>query len=148
MKSAETRARISAAKMGHEVTPEARAKFSASVSRALIGRPVAEVTRARIAAKQAGENGHNWQGDQVGYSGIHERARVALPLSCAHADTTCAGKLEVALRRDAAGPLREDRRGFYSPRIEDYFRLCRSHHNRYDGKRPPAPRTRHALART
>lgn len=94
-------------------------------------------TRVKIAAAQRGERAHNWQGTQVGYSGIHKRARAALPAICALGDGTCRGGLEVALRRDATGPLREDHRGLYSPLVGDYWRLCRSHHNRYDGKEPP-----------
>lgn len=108
-------------------------------------------TRRKIAAAQSGEKGRNWRGDEVGYSGIHKRAGQLLPDECAMADATCRGKLEVALRHEAQGPLREDRRGAYSPRVEDYWRLCRSHHNRYDGKKPP-PETRtgrsRALARS
>lgn len=99
----------------------------------------AEETRAKISAAQRGENGHHWSGDEVGYSGIHKRARAVLPQACALEDETCMGKLEVALRREAVGPFRWDTRGRgrYSPRVEDYWRLCRSHHNRYDGKQPP-----------
>ena len=97
----------------------------------------APLTRRKIAAAQAGEQAHNWQGSNVGYSGVHKRARAALPLTCSLADDTCCGKFEVALRKDAMGPLRSDKRGVYSPNLEDYWRLCRSHHNRYDEKEPP-----------
>jgi hypothetical protein len=65
-----------------------------------------------------------------------------LPNECALADATCCGPLDVALRHDAAGPLRQDdKRGVFSSNVDDYWRLCRSHHNRYDGKEPP-PETR------
>ena len=108
-------------------------------------------TRDKIADAQRGDRGYQWRGEHVGYSGIHKRARAALPRACALADATCIGQLEVALRHDAAGPLREDRRGMYSPHLEDYWRLCRSHHNRYDGKQPPPGtwlrRTKRAVAR-
>lgn len=99
--------------------------------------------RRKIAAAQSGEKAHHWAGDEVQYGGVHKRARAALPNECALADATCRGHLEVALKHDAVGPLREDvrGRGLYSPRVEDYWRLCRSHHNRYDGKQPP-PETR------
>lgn len=100
-------------------------------------------TRQKIADAQAGEQGFQWRGVAVEYNGIHKRARAALPTICALTDSTCVGRLEIALRRDAVGPLRADRhgRGDYSPNVSDYWRLCRSHHNRYDGKRPP-PETR------
>jgi hypothetical protein len=42
-------------------------------------------------------------------------------------------------------------RGLYSTAIDDYWRLCKSHHTRYDGKEPPAEtrigRGRRAVAR-
>jgi hypothetical protein len=95
------------------------------------------VTRQKIAATQAGEKGYQWRGEDVGYSGIHKRARAVLPAECSHADDTCKGYLEVALRPDAVGPFREDKRGIYSPQIEDYRMLCRSHHNREHGRVPP-----------
>lgn len=98
-------------------------------------------TRAKIAASQAGELGANWHGEQIGYSGIHKRARKVLPLVCSQADASCCGHIEVALRHDAVGPFGTDKRGEYSKRVEDYWTLCRSHHNRYDGKEPP-PETR------
>jgi hypothetical protein len=122
-------------------TPEARARQSAKASETLRGRPVSAATRARIAAAQADERAHNWRGDEVGYTGVHKRAYKVLPERCELADKTCRGQLEVALRPDAAGPFREDPRGPYSPRVEDYRRLCRSHHNREHGKAPP-PETR------
>lgn len=105
-------------------------------------------TRDKIAAAQSGSLGYQWRGDEVGYSGIHKRARAALPAECALADNTCNGRLEVALRRDAEGPLRHDKRGLYSSSLDDYFRLCRSHHNRYDDKRPPERTLFRAVART
>ncbi len=106
-------------------------------------------TRDKIAAAQRGDKGRNWRGGDVGYSGIHERARALLPDECLYSDATCKGHLEVCLKADAAGPFRDDKRGRYSATVADYIRLCRSHHNRYDGKEPP-PETRvgRALART
>lgn len=108
----------------------------------------APATRRAIGAAQSGSLGYQWRGDDVGYSGIHKRARAALPHECALADHTCKGGLEVALRHDAEGPLREDKRGVYSPRLADYWRLCRSHHNRYDGKQPPPETHFGAMARS
>jgi hypothetical protein len=134
MRSADWRAKLSAAKMGHEVSPETRAKISASVSRALVGREVSEQTRNRIALKQAGERGHNWRGDQVGYGGAHKRHRAALPQICAHCGTT-AGRLDVALSHDTPAERLvwcATRERFYSVRSVDYLRLCRSCHIRYD----------------
>lgn len=133
-KSAQTRARISAAKMGHEVSAETRAKISASVSRAQLGRPISDATAAKIAAAQAGDQGHNWRGDAVGYGGAHKRHRAALPQRCAHCGRSD-GRLDAALRHDAPSERLlwcDKRRRWYSPRTEDYMRLCRSCHLTYD----------------
>lgn len=70
------------------------------------------------------------------YSAAHYRARKVLPRECLHADGTCKGQLEVALRRDApAGLLREEADRLYyfgDDPFEGYIRLCNSHHERYD----------------
>lgn len=108
----------------------------------------APTTRRQIAASQAEDLSHLWRGQDVGYSGIHKRARAVLPMECSLADDSCRGHLEVALRHDARGPIRVDGRGPYSPLVDDYWRLCRSHHNRCDGKIPPLRTSRGALARS
>lgn len=134
MHSAETRAKISAAKMGHEVTAETRIKIGRAVSAALVGRRVSPETRRRIAAAQAGDRGRNWRGDQVGYGGAHKRHRAVLPKECAHCGKTD-GRLDVALRHDAPNDrlIWCPKRGrWYSVQAEDYLRLCRSCHVRYD----------------
>jgi len=93
----------------------------------------------------AAKRGHapsigQWKGTDIGYSGVHYRADLALPSECAHADTSCKGRLEVAFRHDAPVELVRDgdRRGryFVGPPLEGYLRLCRSHHCRYDGIGP------------
>ncbi len=106
-------------------------------------------TRKKIAAAQSGERAHNWQGDDVGYNGIHKRARVVLPMECEHQDSSCKGRLEVALRQDAAiRKWSDSRQRWFSPDVDDYMRLCKSHHMRYDGVAPPPEtRTGRALAR-
>ena len=91
--------------------------------------------RAKIAAANRGERSHRWKGDDVGYFGAHYRHQRALAgQPCAHADENCGGRLECALRYDTPAELvkvdEADRR--YSTRVEDYIRLCRSHHERYD----------------
>ena len=116
--SDETKAKLSAAKLGSKHTPEAKAKIGA----ALTGR--------------AGELNHGWKGDDIGYSAVHYRAKQVLPNVCAHADGTCKGGLECAFKYDTSEEfVRVDHRGCYSARVEDYMRLCQSHHARYDGER-------------
>jgi hypothetical protein len=90
-------------------------------------------TRRKIAATQAGKRSVQWSGDDVGYMGMHKRARAVLPRRCASADGSCAGQLDAALRSDAPAEfLRHTPYGTHSTRLEDYIRLCRSHHVRYD----------------
>ena len=119
---------------GHVVTPETRAKISA----ALTGRTYTDAEReSHGRVDNSGELSATWRGEDVSYNGAHNRARKALPLVCAHADTTCCGQLEVALRRDApADMVRISPRGhayfFGATSSEGYLRLSRSHHRRYD----------------
>lgn len=119
------RAKIGAANKGRTPSAETRAKLSAA-NRRRYENPAA---REKTAAAR-------WQGDDIGYDAAHVRARKALAgQPCSHADHTCKSRLEVALRHDTpAKYVKVDaptgRR--YSPRPEDYMRLCQSHHARYD----------------
>lgn len=143
--SAETRAKLAAARRGKKMSAGHRAKLSspevrAKISATMTGRPLSPDHRAHITETQqlrySREKSPNWRGDEAGYSAVHLRARKVLPLACALADDTCKGRLEVALRH---GSLPESRRRFsavkdlwYSTSTDDYWRLCRSHHVRYD----------------
>lgn len=76
-------------------------------------------------------------GGTITYALVHKRARNALPMECALSDGSCHGRLEVAFAHDTPAEFR--RRSVYggremewSVRVEDYFRLCLSHHQRYD----------------
>lgn len=120
-------------------TPEARARQSARSSKQLRGRKVSGKTRAKLAAAQSGEKGRWWKGDAVGISGAHKRHRAALPKRCEHCGRTD-GRLDAALRKDTPverllGSVRHRRH--YSVHTEDYMRLCRSCHCKYDGIAPP-----------
>jgi hypothetical protein len=115
--------------------PETRAKISATTK----GRSKSDETRARMSAAKMGHEPSigQWKGENVGYSGVHYRAGVALPTECARADDSCKGRLETALRHDAPAHLVRDNdpRGLYyvGDPADGYMRLCRSHHVRYDG---------------
>lgn len=120
------RAAISAAKKGR--------------SNGLEGRPKSPETRAKIAAAHTGTRSANWKGDDVGYIALHERARKVMASECAHCGTT--ERLEAALRKDAAGPLKhatmriagKDRDMTYSTTLSDYMALCVPCHRVYDLK--------------
>ncbi len=76
-------------------------------------------------------------GSRSEYNRVHGQAREALPSVCEYADETCKGRLECALRKDAPADLVRTVEGrstrYYIGSISDgYFRLCISHHARYD----------------
>jgi hypothetical protein len=114
------------------------ANIRARISATTKGRKKSAETRARMSAGKAGHAPSigQWKGQNIGYSGVHYRTELALPMVCAHADSTCKGKLDAALRHDAPKDLLrdDDKRGLYyvGPVAAGYIRLCRSHHRRYD----------------
>ncbi len=72
----------------------------------------------------------SWKGDDAGYAGIHKRARARLPRVCVHCGAT--RNLEAALIHGRATKFsRQGRR--YSTDTNDYVRLCKSCHRKYDG---------------
>jgi hypothetical protein len=119
-----TRAAISAAKKGRP--------------NGIKGRPVSLETRSKISAANSGEGNGSWRGDKAGYVAVHERARKVLPKECAFCGST--ESLECALKKEATGPLKTQemlvagvmRTLRFSTRIDDYMRLCRPCHRRYD----------------
>lgn len=70
------------------------------------------------------------------YARVHKVAGKLLPRECALADATCSGVLAVAFRHDAPPQFtrRAGGRLFYDGlHLRDgYWRLCTSHHSRYD----------------
>ena len=125
--------------IGFKHTAETRAKMSA----AAMGHTFSDETRAKMSAAKRGELGSNWKGDNAGYVAAHERARKVLAgQPCAHADDTCEGRLEAAFNHDTLPEFVkvDAHSGFpYSPRPEDYLPLCKSHHGRYDSAVPQTP---------
>jgi hypothetical protein len=99
------------------------------------GDPLAEPRRAE--AKYESE-AYNWRGDEVGYDAVHIRMKKSLPSTCALADESCKGRLEVAFRGHDT-PLElwryheaNGRTIPFSTNPDHYWRLCRSHHVRLD----------------
>lgn len=121
--SAEHRANVSAALRGRPKSVEHRAATKAALQDPAL--------RARLSESQLGELNTRWHGDQVGYQGVHHRARKGLPAECAECGAT--ERLEVSLRHDAPWEaLRSDSDGVFSTRPEDYRRLCHDCHATYD----------------
>lgn len=120
----ETREKIAASQRGCKHSDDRRAKNAA----VHMGHAVSDETRAKIAAAK-------WKGDDVGYRSSHRRHDKVLPKACALTDETCEGELQSAF--DHGTPPEfvkiDPRTGCrYSTRVEDYLRLCKSHHVRYD----------------
>ena len=129
--SDETKAKMAAAGRRRYEDPAERAKIGAVHK----GVPKSPQTRARMSAATQGEGNSQWRGDAIGYDAAHKRAKRVLPAACAHADKTCKGILEVAFKHDTHTEFVkiDPATGYrYSPRPEDYMRLCASHHRLYD----------------
>ena len=127
VRTAEHKAKLSAAKLGSKASDATRAKMSAA-SR---GVPKS----AETIAKMSGKMNHNWAGADVGYGASHNRHGKVLPKVCAHVDVTCKGPIQSAFNHDTPGEyVKVDPRtsSRFSTRPEDYLRLCRSHHRRYE----------------
>lgn len=100
------------------------------------GVTVTAATRAKLSEGQRGSKGNNWQGDNVGYSGLHKYLRTHYPKT-----GICDECGKHAPRTDYA--LIKGRT--YSRNREDYRELCHACHMRYDlGERTFSPE---ALAR-
>ena len=82
--------------------------------------------RPRIKRNQTGPNNATWKGDRAGYQAVHLRvaARYGKPSLC----TVC-GTTDPAKTYDWANLT-----GNY-PDPDDYARMCRSCHRRYDNRR-------------
>jgi len=73
-----------------------------------------------------------WKGNDATYSAVHYRMRQLLPMECLFFDSTCKGRLEIALRKDSGTLWSEDQQAWFGIEERDYWRLCTSHHVRYD----------------
>jgi transcription elongation factor Elf1 len=122
-------------------SPEWAAAISAAKKGRSNGREgyvMSDETKAKISAANSGPGGGNWKGDEAGYMAVHDRLRKVLPRVCTFCGST--KSLECALKKDAIGPLRTDqirvsgkmRTVTFSTRVDDYMRLCRPCHRRYD----------------
>jgi hypothetical protein len=132
--SSKTREKIAASKRGRPRDQATRAKISAALT-GRVDRPEVRAKKRQVAER--GSESPVWVGQEASYNAIHNRARLTLPQECEHADSTCRGILEVALRQGLPGGLlRTSRRGhvyYVGENIQTgYMRLCRSHHRRYD----------------
>jgi len=75
---------------------------------------------------QGGERNSAWKGDKASYSALHYRVRKerGTPSLCEQCGTTTAKRFEWALKHD--GDIKN---------TQDYIRMCRSCHWKYDERR-------------
>jgi len=127
----------------YERSPEALASMTERLRRWTKENGTVLAERGRRAAQERDQRGAanpDWKGDEVGYGGAHARAKQELANDpCSLADDTCQGQLEAAFKYDAPKEhVRLDQTKnkapyYVGPDIrEGYWRLCHSHHTRYD----------------
>lgn len=61
-------------------------------------------------------------------------------MECAFKNETCDGRLEVALRKDSGTLWDERMQAWFGTELRDYWRLCQSHHVRYDAGEKTGPK--------
>jgi hypothetical protein len=129
VRSEETRLKVSLAKRGVPKTAEHRAKLAEASRGNSNARGHVVSPELREFLRQLA-----FRPDEMGYQSSHREAGRALAgQPCAFEDETCKGRFEIAYRHDARQALVEARKGMkYSRDPADYFRLCQSHHVRYD----------------
>lgn len=134
--SAETKRKIGLAHKGKIISVGMREQ----ISRTLKGRALSLETRAKMsetrkgrpfseAHKQAltGMSNHEWKGDAASYVAKHTwlYRHYGKAMRCDQTDDSCKGRFEWSnISRT------------YIRTIEDWQQLCRSHHVRFDRKRP------------
>lgn len=83
-----------------------------------------------------GKNNHQWKGQEVSYSGLHNwlYRELGRPMRCQHCDTTT-GRLEWANKSQK-----------YIRDLSDWMCLCKKCHTAYDNVLEKGWNTRHAVA--
>src|SRR3990167_3947508 len=90
---------------------------------ARVNKPLSESHKIKIRNANLGELGNNWQGNDVGYHGVHHwvKKHFGKPLKCEHCGTTTARKFEWANKDHKYKRIRAD-----------FVRLCTTCHRKYD----------------
>lgn len=117
----EHRQKIGAARRGKRLSAETRAKMSAAKKGRRPANFEAFLAKAHVAPKPSGEQHPCWKGDDVGYSGLHEWVRKTLgrPQKCQCCSTKKARRYEWS---NVSGEYRRE--------AEDWVRLCVSCHRK------------------
>lgn len=97
------------------------------ISQAMVGRKRSAEYRANISRAKLGANNGQWRGDDVGYQSAHVwlRSHFGTPAHCEN----CNGENAKSKRYDWAHLAGNGR---HSRNRDDYIRLCRSCHVRFD----------------
>lgn len=129
--------KLSEALRGRKPSPATIAKQQATMKRL---RAEGKIRNARANLGLRREATSQWKGDDIKYRGAHSRLNRerGRPNECEHCGTTTAKKFEWALRHDAEVRKTDTDGQFagfdYSPRPNDYLRLCTACHHEYDGR--------------
>lgn len=85
-----------------------------------------ETIKKMVDKARRGEENHNWKGDDVGYFSLHAwvNRKLGRPRVCDHCGTTSAKRYEWA-----------NKCGLYKRDVNDWLRLCKSCHVKYDNQR-------------
>ena len=111
------------------MSAEARAKISKfhKGKQWGLGRKHTEETKAKLRATRLQENGSNWLGDDVKYSGLHRWLRTNYPKT-----GTCESCNEI---KETGTQWALIKGCDYERKKENFFELCLSCHTAYDRKR-------------
>jgi hypothetical protein len=125
--------KVSAALHGKTLSPEHRAKLSATINR-LHAEGKIRNARANLGLRR--EQTSQWKGDEIGYRAAHSRLHVerGRPSRCELCGVSDDRRYEWALSHDAEHVRAGDRGRPFSPRPDDYIRVCCRCHGEYDGR--------------
>ena len=113
-----------------ELNPAKREEVRLKISQAMIGnknslgRIMTENNKSILKLALTGEKNYQWKGENVSYRELHKwlRKHKGIPTKCSHCGKT-KGRIEWA---NISGKYRRD--------FCDFISLCKSCHNKYDGK--------------
>lgn len=99
------------------------------------GDPLTTLPMGRPGGTPSGTENPFWGGDDIGYTGVHERVRRSRGAARRHRCACGATAAHWAYDHEDPEQLVDDRGRPYSPRIEHYVPMCQSCHQKQDRRR-------------
>lgn len=99
------------------------------------GDPLTTMPMGRPGGTPSGSENPFWGGDDIGYTGVHERLRRSRGPARQHRCACGATAAHWAYDHNDPDQLFDDRGCPYSPRIEHYVPMCQSCHQKQDRRR-------------